>query len=346
MPSNRLHAGTPAVAAASAELERVKHGLLVNERMRKLELTSAEANLKFRTEDVENRQKALDIFGQLHKDRAASTLEYFEARSKNAQARFDLSEAERRLQRAKEETMGGALQDKENLAKATRDLVAARIGLEEAQRDVEHCQVRSPIDGFVDNKVEVVPGQVLTVTSSLARVVRLNPLHVRLDFPQDRLEEVAIGQKAEIVLDSFPQETFEGTIIRISPVVNPQLRVFPVVVELDNPGNRIKAGISGFARLRAKRKATVVPAAAVVQHGSKAMVFRVTEGRAQLREIQTKHLAELGSMEVRQGLAPGDEVVVYFSNFYRHWRELGSRDCYLHDNDAVDTDWRKWTRRD
>jgi RND family efflux transporter MFP subunit len=257
-----------------------------------------------------------------------------------------LSEAERRLQRAREDLSVGPLQDKENLAKATRDLLGARNDVEQARREVEHCQVRSPLDGFIDNKVEVVPGQVLSGSSSLARIVQLNPIHVRVDFPQDRLEEVALGQKAEIVLDSFPQETFYGTVLRIAPIVNPQLRVFPVVVQVDNPGNRIKAGISGFVRLRAKRRTTVVPSAAVVQHGSKAMVFRVAEGRAQLCEIQTKHLVELGAIEVRQGLTPGDEVVVYFSNFYRHWHELTDRGCYLQDNDTVDTDWRKWARRD
>jgi RND family efflux transporter MFP subunit len=335
-----------ALAAAKAELERVKQAVAYNHRIRNLDLASAEANLKYRTEDLDNRKQALDIFAQLRRDKAANVLEYQDARSKHAQARFDLSEAERILQRAQDALSVGLLRDKEDVAKSESNVVAAAIDFEEGQRDVAWCQIKSALDGFIDSKVDVVAGQVLAVTSGLARVIQLNPIHVRLDFPQERMGDVFVGQKAEVVLDSFPKETFAGTVVRISPIVNPQLRVFPVVVELPNPDYRIKAGISGFVRVHVTKTATTVPSTAVIQHGTKAMVFRVEDGRARLREVRCKHLAELGALEVTDGLRAGDEVVIYHSNFYRHWGELGKRDCYLQDNDPVDVDWRKWARRE
>lgn len=334
------------LAAADAELKRVQQAVEYNEGMRRLELASSESNLQFRTGDLNNRTRAFEMIEKVFRDGATSTLEFFEARFRFEQARYELKEAQFRLQRAKDAQTVGPLQDKQELARTLRNVVAARLDLESARRDVRWCKVASPIDGFIDSKIEVSPGQVLTVTSSLGHVVTLDPIHVRLDFPQERMDEVAVGQEAEVVLDSFPKETFQGQVIRISPVVNPALRVFPVVVEMRNPGNRIKAGVSGFVRLRVKRQAVAVPAAAVIRHGSKAMVFRVEEGRARLREVQVKHPLDLGMLEVGHGLAPGDEVVIYFSNFYRHWRELTSRDCYLQDNDPVDLDWRKWARRD
>jgi RND family efflux transporter MFP subunit len=335
-----------ALAAERATMERVKKALSFAERAREMEMASADANLKFRKEDLESRERAFEAMRQLQKERAVSVLEYFEVRSKFSQAQFELSEAERRVKRAKDMLAVGLLQDKEDLAKATRDLESARLELEDARRDVRWCQVTSPIDGIIDNKIDIAPGQVLAVVSSLARVISLSPIHVRVDFPQERMDEVAVGQQAEIVLDSFPKETFLGKVIRVSPLVNPQLRVFPVVVELPNPDLRIKAGVSGFVRLCVHRKATAVPATAVIQHGSKAMVFRVDEGRARLQEVRIGHLLEPGILEVRGGLAAGDEVVVYFSNFYRHWRELASKDCYLQDGDRVDVDWRRWARRE
>jgi len=335
-----------ALVAAEAEHKRVEQSVVFNERTRRMELASSEGLLQFRTSDLDNRTGAFEIVEKLYRDRASSTLEFYESRSRYEQARYEIKEAERRLQRAKDAQQVGPLQDKQELARTLRDLTAARLNLESARRDVRWCQVPSPIDGFIDSKIEVSPGQVLTVTSSLAHVVALDPIHVRVDFPQERMDEVAVGQEAEVVLDSFPKETFQGNVIRISPVVNPALRVFPVVVEMKNPGNRIKAGISGFVRIRVKRQAVVVPAAAVIQHGSKAMVFKVEDGRARLREVQVKHPLDVGMLEVGAGLTAGDEVVIYFSNFYRHWRELTSRDCYLQDNDPVDPDWRKWARRD
>jgi RND family efflux transporter MFP subunit len=335
-----------ALTAAQAQLNQVRKTLTFTQRGRELELASSKANLEYRTEDRENRERVFEAYKRMQKDRAASLFDYWESRSKFAQARFELTDAQHRLQRAKDAVEVGNLQDEADLARAKRDVELAQIDLEQAQLDLRWCKLKSPIDGFIEGKVDVVPGQVLAATTPLVRVVQLEALHVRLDFPQERMDEVSVGQEAEIVLDSFPKETFHGKVIRISPLVNPQLRVFPVVVEMANPGNLVKEGVSGFVRVRVKRKVIGAPVAAVIQHGGKAMVFRVVEGRARLFEVHTGHLLEHGIVEVRQGLAPGDEVVVYFSNFYRHWRELSSRECYLKDNDPVDTDWRRWTRRE
>jgi Cu(I)/Ag(I) efflux system membrane fusion protein len=144
----------------------------------------------------------------------------------------------------------------------------------------------------------------------------------------------------------MPQEVFSGTVIRILPRVNTELRVAPVIVEVSNPGHRIKAGLSGFARLRVPRKALTVPGQAVLRQGGKAVVFRVEKGRARVREVRLGTAVQDGEQEVSGGLTAGDEVVVYQCNFYKHYGELTRTEAYLQDNDLVDTDWRRWARRE
>jgi Cu(I)/Ag(I) efflux system membrane fusion protein len=195
------------------------------------------------------------------------------------------------------------------------------------------------------DKVDLVPDQVVPVNTPLAQVHRLDPIHVRMDFPQERLDELALGQKAQVVLDSFPDEVFEGKVIRIAPQVNPQLRVLGVVIEVPNPKERIKAGISGFVRLQVTKAVKTLPAAALLQHGGKSTVFCVRDGRASVREVRPGPVLDDGLVEARGGVAAGDEVVI-FHNFYAHAGELDSREGYLQDGDLVDTDWRRWARRD
>jgi Cu(I)/Ag(I) efflux system membrane fusion protein len=197
---------------------------------------------------------------------------------------------------------------------------------------VDACAITSPIDGFVD-RVGVVPGEVVDVSAELTRVLKLDPIHVRMDFPEERIEEVSLGQTVDVTLDAFPAETLSGAVVRISPEVHPDLRVMPVMIEIPNPENRIKPGMNGFARLRLKKEATIVPAAAVIRRGSRAMVFRVEDGRARIREIQPGPLAGGGRLEVHAGLTPGQEIVIY-----------GQQD--LAENDPVDVDWRNWARRE
>ncbi len=333
-----------AFTAARAELARVEKQVTYNEYLRKLDLESAREGLNFRQEDLTYHKKALEIYETLFQKKYSSTPEYYSARSKEADARFQLAEARRRLQQVTNAQTVGKLRDEQDLAKARSDFEAARVGLEVARHDLARCVVRSPLDGFSD-RVEIVPGSVIGESSALTTILKLDPLHVRVDFPQDRMDRVHVGQKAEVVLDSFPNEVLQGLVIRVSPHVKPELRVFPVVVRLNNPGSRIKAGVSGYVRIRSVKQGLTVPSSAVLEQDGKMAVFRVEKGRARLRPVQAGPALADGTREVLHGLAEGDEVVI-FHNFYRHAAELIKGNGYLKDNDPVDGDWRKWVRRD
>ena len=141
-------------------------------------------------------------------------------------------------------------------------------------------------------------------------------------------------QIGEVVLDAYSQEKFVGKVIRIAPVVSTKTRVLPVTLEIDNPDNRIKAGISGFVRLKtAKSTATTVPSVAVIRKQQKAMVVCVENNKARIREVRTGSLTDAGEIEILDGLKIGDEVVVYGHDS-------------LEENDDVNADWRSWTRRE
>jgi RND family efflux transporter MFP subunit len=336
-----------ALKAAELELEHVKKQVSYNRLIRELTLASARQNLSYRSVDLDNRRKALDIFAKLSPTRAASDLDYFRARSAYYAAQFARSEAERDLQKAKVALPVGDLKDKAHVAAAESAVEAARAAVLAGRFEKGRMKMTSPAGGVVTfgSPTEPSAGQVISVTAPLLHVLTLDPVHVLMDLPQERIDRVVLNMRAEVVLDAFPKETFTGTLLRISPQVNPQLRVVPAIIRLKNPGARIKAGISGFVRLRRKRKALTVPATALVQRGRKAMVIRVEKGRARFREVRTGHQVENGVVEVLEGLKAGDEVVI-FHNFSRNAPSLAVAEGYLKDNDPVDVDWRKWARRE
>jgi membrane fusion protein (multidrug efflux system) len=319
--------------------------------------------LLFELEDAVFRQIV-----QQHEANVAAAEKILQAREVAVEDLRELSHVQRRLQQRGAtgllevvQTQVLFVQAQTDLAEAEQLLKVAKVELAVARRRVTRCQIKSPLDGFISlaepvlprqtpakqtgNRIALVPGMFLERTSVLAHVLKLDPIHVVMDLPQERSGEVFLGQQAEVVLDSFPQQTFHGSVVRILPQANPELRVLPVIIELSNSQDRIKAGISGYVRLHRTRKATVVPTAAIVNQKDRAVVYRVEDSKARLREVRLGPLLQMGQREVKGGLKEGDEVVV-FHNFYRHAGSLTKQDSYLQDNDRVDTDWQRWARRE
>jgi membrane fusion protein (multidrug efflux system) len=210
---------------------------------------------------------------------------------------------------------------------------SANLELALAQRDLKLCQIASPVNGVVD-QLDAVPQMRLGGGSVVATVHQLDPIYVQMDYPMERLDSLKLGQSAEVTLDAYAQETFTGKVIRIAPVVSTKTRVLPVMLEVPNPENRIRAGISGFVRVKSSEaKATTVPSVAVIKKQQKAMVVTVEDDRARIREVQTGNVTKTGEIEVLSGLQSGEEVVIF------------GQDA-IQENDRLDTDWHKWTRRD
>ena len=208
----------------------------------------------------------------------------------------------------------------------------AQLDLKVAKRDHGRCKVTSPIDGYV-GPIETVLGEQFSASEELTLIYKLDPIHIRMELPLTRIDKVSVGQEAEIVLDSFPSESFHAKVVRISAMVDEETRVLPVILAMENPGGRIKAGITGFGRLRINRNVTTVPSVAVVQNGDRAMVFSIEEGRARIREVRTGVIVDVGVLEIKEGLEAGEEIVIH-----------GHAD--LRDEDPVNVQWREFLGRE
>jgi RND family efflux transporter MFP subunit len=323
---------TSALEGAKEKVKLIEQTAAANAKAAQLEYDSAKASLEFRTTDFDTRTKLLEAVTRLYDRQAATALEFFGAQTGKADAGYQKKEAELRLRRATDEITLGQVRDALAAVQAIAERESARFSLKLAERDVSRCRVESPLDGYI-GRVEVIPGQLVDSTATLTQVLKLNPLHVQMDFPQERTDEVALGQKAEIVLDSHPQQVLQATVVAISPQVSTDTRTLPVTLELINPNSRIKAGVSGFARLSIDVKVPTLPSTAIIEQGTRAVVFRVDQDRARLTEVKTGALVGNGLLEVRRGLNVGDEAVLF------------GQDALL-DNDSVNRDWRRWSGRD
>jgi cobalt-zinc-cadmium efflux system membrane fusion protein len=222
----------------------------------------------------------------------------------NAVAKKDVLAAESALAQAK----AGLEQAQASQDQATRRL--AVLGLKPGDA-VQEVVLRSPLAGKV-LELSVVPGEFRNDTSaSVMTIADLSSVWVTSQVPESYIRFVQIGERVEISLVAYPGEKFEGRVSRIADTVDPQTRTVKVQAEMDNREGRFRPEMYGsIHHVESTAPMTVIPYAAVVQDGNRAVVFvEQTPGQFQERTVSIgKRAGDV--VRVVSGVKPGDAVVV------------------------------------
>ena len=148
------------------------------------------------------------------------------------------------------------------LEQAQSAAAQARMAVAQAQAnlaliDAQNAKsvITAPADGVVLSRA-VETGSVVNPGSVLLSLGRLDDLTITVYVPEDRIGEVALGQKANVSVDSFPGETFGAVVTYISDqaeftprnvqtVEGRKNTVFAVKLKLDNTSGKLKPGMPG-----------------------------------------------------------------------------------------------------
>jgi membrane fusion protein (multidrug efflux system) len=104
-----------------------------------------------------------------------------------------------------------------------REKIAAR---ERAALDLARTTIRAPVDGVVVNMRLQQGEQIKAATPLFALVVTSRPW-VEANFKETELTHVRVGQKATVVLDGYPDETWEALVESVSPATGAEFAILP-----------------------------------------------------------------------------------------------------------------------
>lgn len=188
------------------------------------------------------------------------------------------------------------------------DLEAARAAYGLAQLELSYTNIIAPIDGVIAQR-SVKPGNLIQLNSSLFRIVDDSRLEAVLNVPERDLAVMKPGLSVRMVADAMPGRVFEGTIDRVSPVVDGGSGTFRVVTTFAGDEG-LRPGM--FGRLEVvydqRADALTVPRVALLEDAGETAVYAVREGKAVRVPIEVGHMSgELA--EVRRGLEEGEQVV-------------------------------------
>jgi membrane fusion protein (multidrug efflux system) len=142
----------------------------------------------------------------------------------------------------------------------------------------------------------------------------IEPSSLRLEgsVPASAVGTLQIGTPVRFEVQGYPDRTFDGTVERIAPAVDPATRQIPILVTIPNEGGTLIAGLFAEGRVATEqREGLVVPVDAVDTTGPVPFVLRVSEGVVERVEVQLGVHDEAGELyEITSGLSPGDTLIV------------------------------------
>jgi len=176
----------------------------------------------------------------------------------------------------------------------------------------QRVSLASPVDGVVAERnatpaLEVSP----SLTAPLFVVTDPRHLWLMIDLPEKLLGKVKLASAVRVESDAFPDEHFEGRIVQLGQVVDPNTRRVVVRARLDNPAGKLLPEMFVRASLLQDSGTGVqVPNSAIVTRGVYAFVFVETgPGAFERRQVQMLTRGSESSF-VGEGLRGGERVVV------------------------------------
>src|SRR5262249_22755562 len=175
--------------------------------------------------------------------------------------------------------------------------------------NVANTAITSSVSGFIGKRA-LDPGAWVTPNSSFISVVDIALVRLVANIVEKDLRRISSGQRADVEVDAFPDETFKGRIARVSPVLDPATRTAQIEVEIENPQFRLKPGMYARVNFTVEQRTNtlVVPANALVDVQGNRGVFMTTGDTAHFKPIKVGMMAER-LVEVAEGLAEGEKVV-------------------------------------
>jgi multidrug efflux pump subunit AcrA (membrane-fusion protein) len=225
-----------------------------------------------------------------------------EIRSARDRARVGLSQAERDLEQGRSLSTSNLIAQKE-LEDRESAYQQARLELESAEeqlRIVEQSGVSSRVRSL--NVVAPAPGVVIR-------------LKIEATVNEVDIGKVALDQQVTITVDAYVNEEWDGRISFIAPAArietDTRVRVFDVEVEVVNPDERLRPGMTANIDIRGDRKEDIltIPVEAVFRKGGRDVVYRIEDGQPVQTEVELG-LVDIARAEVAEGLEQGDLVAL------------------------------------
>jgi HlyD family secretion protein len=200
---------------------------------------------------------------------------------------------------------------------------AAKAALDRAGESLRYSTIRAPISGIVltrPTEVGDAVSSILNMGSAASLIMTLgdvSSVYIKGEVDEADIGKAECGQHVRTKVESYPSESFEGVVKRISPMGREQNNVttFEVRVTISNPEGKLRANMTANAEivLEEHKGVLLVPESALVYEKDKSVYAQLLDPSTKegWRKVKIKTGISNGQRtEIAEGLKEGEKVVL------------------------------------
>ncbi len=223
---------------------------------------------------------------------------------------------------------------------ANQGVAQAQALLRQAQNDLDHTTILSPMNGRAvqlnahEGEV-VIPGTMNNPGSVIAVIADLSEILVEADVGETEITGIRLNEPSKVHVDAIPDKEYEGHVAEIGSSAalkagtGAGMRYFKVKVQFDNPDDRLRPGMTAQVSIitTTSGSALSVPIQSVVERVPPALaksktgtddedenapkskyVFVVKDGKVKMTEVKTG-VSDTTHVALLSGVTKNDQIV-------------------------------------
>ncbi|MBM3713772.1 MAG: efflux RND transporter periplasmic adaptor subunit, partial [Actinobacteria bacterium] len=201
---------------------------------------------------------------------------------------------------------------KKSIEQAETQLEISRINYELTKLGTDDYQINAPFNGVVLN-ANFSEGE--TANPAMAAITIISDEFViKSDINETDIAKLKTGQEVQLILDAYPEMSFEGTVSEISSISKKiaEIVTFEIIIKPEEEmKNYLKYGLSANITVIISKVENVlyVPIQSVYEEEDKSYVDILTgDGQIKRTEVTTG-MYNYDYIEIKSGLSEGDMIV-------------------------------------
>ncbi len=170
---------------------------------------------------------------------------------------------------------------KDELRTLSANVQSLKADVRLLEKQLRDTVVRAPFDGAIAERM-VSPGQFIKENTPVVRLVKSDPLRLRLEVPETATSSVRTGSTLTFTTDAVPGQKFRATVRRLNPSLDQKSRTMTAEALIRNPKSILRPGTFVQVELITAGNVEIVtvPKTALYNIAGLTKIFAIRDGKA------------------------------------------------------------------